>query len=73
MERVDANPHVEGILPRCLRNVLVGANTCSFESLARELFVLVGHKMAAKGEIIDRGTLTAQVEDTNLSEMIVNH
>lgn len=70
MEGVDTDPHVEGILARSLGDVLVGANTGSFESLARELFVLVRYKMAAEGEIINRGTLTTQVEDSDLNEWI---
>ena len=42
MEGVGADTEVERIFARGLRNVLVGANTCSFESLTRKLFVLVG-------------------------------
>jgi len=42
MERVGADTEMERIFARGLRNVLVGANTCGFESLARKLFVLVG-------------------------------
>lgn len=57
---------MERILSRSLGDILVGANTGGFKSFRRKLFVLVGDEMAAVGELVDRGTLTAQIEDTNL-------
>jgi len=53
VERVDADPQMEGILSGGLGDVLVRADTSSFEGLARELFVLVGDKVSAEGEVID--------------------
>ena len=41
MEGVGADAEVERIFAGGLGNVLVGTNTCGFESLTRELFVLV--------------------------------
>ena len=66
VERVDADPQMEGILTGGLGDVLVGADASSFECLARELFVFVGDEVSAEGEVIDRSTLSAQVEDPDL-------
>ena len=66
VEGVDADPQVEGVLAGGLGDVLVGANTSCFESLAGELLVLIGDKVAAEGELVHRGTLAAKIEDTNL-------
>jgi len=63
---VDTDPQMESVLSGRLGNVLVGADTSSFESLARKLFVLVGDKVSTEGEIIDGGTLPTQVEDPDL-------
>jgi len=64
--RVDTDTHVERILAGNLRHILVRANAGSFERLARQLFVLVRHQVAAEGEIFNGSTLAAQVEDTDL-------
>ena len=45
---------------------LVGANTGGLEGLATQLLVLIGDKVAAEGELVDRGTLAAEIEDTDL-------
>lgn len=45
---------------------LVGANTGGLEGLATQLLVLIGDKVAAEGELVDRGTLAAKIEDTDL-------
>ena len=66
MERVDADPQMEGVLARSLGDVLVGADTGGFESLGRQLLVLIGYKVAAERELVDGGTLTAKIEDTDL-------
>ena len=66
MERVDADPQMEGVLARSLGDVLVGADTGGFESLRRELFVLVGDKVNACREVVDRGALAAEIVDSDL-------
>lgn len=71
VEGVDTDPHVERILARGLGDVLVGTNTGSLESLARELLVLIGDKMAAEGEVINGCTFTAQVEDSDLPHILL--
>ena len=47
-------------------DVLVGANTGGFESLGRQLLVLVGDQVNAGGEVVHVCLLTAQIEDTDL-------
>ena len=64
---MDTDPQMERVLSGRLGNVLVGADTSSFESLARKLFILVRDKVSAKGEVVDGSTLSAQVEDPDLS------
>jgi hypothetical protein len=66
VEGVDAYTQVERILSGSLRHVLVGANTGGFQSLGRQLFVLIRDQVGAEGEVIDRGTFTAKIEDTDL-------
>lgn len=66
VEGVDTDPQVEGILAGGLRDVLVCANTSGLEGLAGELFILIGDKVAAERELVDGGTLAAEVEDTDL-------
>jgi hypothetical protein len=58
---------VERILPARLRNVLVGANAGRFQRFARKLFVLVGDKMAAEGEVIDGRAFTTEIKNSDLS------
>ena len=65
---MDTDPQVEGILAGGLRDVLVCANTSGLEGLAGELFILIGDKVAAERELVDGGTLAAEVEDTDLEE-----
>lgn len=55
------NAEMERILSRGLGNVLVGANTGSFEGLRRQLLILIGDKVAAEGEVVDGGTLAAEI------------
>jgi len=64
--RVDADAHVERVLAGGLCDVLVGADTGGLECLGGQLLVLVRDEVAAEGELIDRGTLAAKVEDTDL-------
>lgn len=49
-----------------LLNLLVCANTGSFQSLGAQLLVLVGDHVDAKREVINAGALATKVEDTNL-------
>lgn len=48
------------------RSILVGANTGGFESLRRQLLVLVGDHVHAGREVVDIGLLTSKIEDTDL-------
>jgi len=66
VEGVDADPQMEGILSGGLGDVLVGTDTSSFKCLARELFVFVGDKVSAEGEVVDGSALSTQVEDPDL-------
>ena len=72
MEGVDTDPQVEGILARSLGDILVGANTGGLEGLARELLILVGNKVAAEREFIDRCTFSAKVKNTDLRYVRTN-
>ena len=66
MEGVGADTQVETLLSAVLDQVLVGADTGGFKSLGRQLLVLIGDKVAAERELVDGGTLTAKIEDTDL-------
>jgi hypothetical protein len=48
-------------------DILVGANTGGFESLRAQLFILVGDEVDAERELVDVGTLTTEIVDTDLS------
>jgi hypothetical protein len=67
VEGVYTNAEMERILAGGLGNVLVGANTGGFEGLRRQLLILVGDKVAAEGEVVDRGTLAAEIIDAYLA------
>jgi len=64
--RVGADTEVETFLSGNLDQVLVGANTGGLERLGAQLLILVGDQVDAERELVDVGTLTAQVEDANL-------
>ena len=66
VERVDTNAHVEGLTTRHLGDVLVASDTSGLQGLGGQLLELVRHKVDAERELTDRGTLTAQVERTDL-------
>jgi hypothetical protein len=73
MEGVGADTKMERILAGCLGDVLVGANTGGFEGFGRELFVLVGNKVGAEGELVDVSTFTTEIKNTDLwSGLIIN-
>lgn len=48
------------------RNPLVGADTRGLESLGAQLLILVGNQVNAEREVVDRRSLAAQVENSNL-------
>lgn len=66
VEGVSTDSEVETLLTGVLDQVLVGANTGGLESLRAQLLILVGDEVDAEREVIDVGTLSAQVEDSNL-------
>ena len=66
MEGVGADTKVEGVFAGCLGDVLVGANTGGFEGFRRELLILVGDKVGAEGELVDVGTFTTEIKNTDL-------
>ena len=57
---------METFLAGKLDEVLVGADTGSLEGLGAQLLQLVGNEVDAEREVIDGGTLAAEVEDANL-------
>jgi len=63
--RVASDTHMETILSGNLDEVLVGADTGSFEGFGAQLFVLVGNEMNAEWELIDTSTLSSEIEDTD--------
>ena len=66
MVGVGADAEVETFLSGNLDEVLVGANTGGFEGLGGKLLVLVGNQVNAERELVNVGTLAAQVEDADL-------
>jgi hypothetical protein len=66
VEGVGPDPQVERVLSRGLDDVLVAANSGSFQSLGRDLLVFVRDQVGAEGEVIDGSPLSAQVEDPDL-------
>ena len=47
------------------RNILIRADTGSFEGFRRQLLVLVGDHVDAEGKFVDVGTLAAEIENAN--------
>lgn len=66
VERVQTHTDVELILAAELDQVLVAANTSSFQRLGAQLFVLIGHQVHAQREVLDVGLLATEIEDTDL-------
>jgi len=60
------NSHMETIFSTGFDEILVGTDTSCLKSLGRELLVLVRDEVHAERELIDAGTLTAQIEDADL-------
>lgn len=66
VEGVDADTEMERFLSSALDEVLVGANTGGFQSLGRQLLVLVGDQVDAEREVVYVGLLATEVEDADL-------
>lgn len=64
--RVGTDAEVETLLTAVLDEVLVGANASGLEGLGAQLLILVGDEVDAEGEVVNVGTLAAQVEDADL-------
>jgi hypothetical protein len=64
--RVGTDSQVETFLSGVLDEVLVGANAGGLEGLGAQLLILVGDKVDAEREVVNVGTLAAQVEDADL-------
>lgn len=63
---MQSHSDVELIFTAELHQVLVAANAASFQSFGAELFIFIRHEMNAEWEILDEGSLSAQIKDTNL-------
>jgi len=63
---VSADTEVETFLSGSLDHVLVGANAGGLERLGAQLLIFVGDQVNTGGELVDVGTLAAQVEDSDL-------
>ena len=57
---------METLLATVLDEVLVGANTGGLEGLGAQLLILVGDEVDAEREVVDVGTLAAEIEDPDL-------
>jgi len=57
---------VERVLARCLGDILVGADTGCLEGLRAQLLVLIRDKVTAEGELVNGGTLSAEIENSDL-------
>lgn len=66
MVRVGADTQVETFLAGHLDEVLVGADAGGLESLGAYLLILVGNQVDAEREVIDSGTLAAEVVNADL-------
>lgn len=66
VEGVGADAQVETLLAAVLDEVLVGANAGGLEGLGAQLLILVGDEVDAEREVVDVGTLAAEIEDANL-------
>ncbi len=66
MERVHANPEMKRILASNFRDILVGADSGCLQRFTGKLLILIGNKVAAEREVINRCALTPKVENTNL-------
>jgi len=63
---VGPDTEMETFLPSDFDKVLIGANASSFKSLRAQLFVFIGNHVNTKRELVDIGTLSSKIEDSNL-------
>jgi len=66
MVGVGSNSEMETFFAGNLDEVLVGADTGSFKGFGTQLFVLVRDHVNAEGEFVDIGTLSPEIEDSDL-------
>jgi len=66
VERMRAHADVERVLTDMLAQMLVDSNAARFESLGRDLLLLVTHQVGNERELIDRRFLGADIKNTNL-------
>ena len=57
---------MERILPTRFGHILVRTDTRRLERLARQLFVLIRHQMAAERELVNVGALASEIENPDL-------
>jgi hypothetical protein len=72
VEGVHTNPQMERVFAGGLCYIFVGTDTRSLERFTRKLLVLIGDKVTAEGELIDRSALTAEVKDADLESDCVS-
>jgi len=63
---VGSDSHVETFFAGDLDQIFVGADTRSLEGFGTQLFVLIGNHVHAKREFVDIGTLSSEIEDSDL-------
>ena len=61
-----AHTQVETFFAGDFDEILVGADTGGFESLGTQLLIFVGDEVDACWEVVDGGTLAAEIVDTDL-------
>ena len=66
VEGVRADAEMEAFLSAVLDEVLVGADAGGLEGLGAQLLILVGDEVDAQREVVDVGTLAAEIEDSDL-------
>ena len=64
--RMTSDSHMERILSTDLGKVFVCANTSSFKSFGRKLFIFVRHKMYTQRKFINTRLLASQIKNTDL-------
>lgn len=63
---VGTDTEMETILSGKLDEVLVGADTSSFQSFGAQLFIFVGDQVDAERELVNGRTLSAKIVDSDL-------
>jgi hypothetical protein len=66
VEGVGSDSHVEGLSSGHLGDVLVGTDSGSLKSLGRQLLSLVGNEMDTQREVVDVGSLSTKIVDSDL-------